>query len=130
MLTTLPTLAKLFKISFDVWLSPSVRDVWQSVIHFTDGGDLPRLPAIFIGNDKCLVHFQDIEYHCDNVLGQAMMNRWTFVELEQKMHLYGKAGYHFEVFMSAGNFFIIILLTTSNGSNKYRESGKSRLTKK
>ena len=100
MLTTLPTMAKLFKISSYVWLSPSVRDVWQSVIHFTTGGDLPRLPAIFIGNgNKCLVHFQDIAYRCDNVWGQAMMNRWVFVELEQKMHLYGKAGHQFEVIM-------------------------------
>ena len=102
LLTTLPTLAELFKISFDVWLSPTDRDIWQSVIHFTNWGNLPRLPAIFIGNEhKCLVHFQNIAYHCDNVLGQAMMNRWMFVELEQKMMYHGKAGYQFEVIMSS-----------------------------
>ena len=101
-LTTLPTLAELFKISFDVWLSPTDRDIWQSVIHFTNWGNLPRLTAIFIGNEnKCLVHFQNIAYHCDNVLGQAMMNRWMFVELEQKMMYHGKAGYLFEVIMSS-----------------------------
>lgn len=47
---TIPILKRLFKISFDLFINPSDKSPWQSVLHFTQGRDTSRLPGIFVGS--------------------------------------------------------------------------------
>ena len=37
----LPYLGKEFRILFDMWVEPRGNDVWQSVLHFTNGKRKP-----------------------------------------------------------------------------------------
>ena len=92
LLTTLPSLKKLFKLSFDVMLAPS-GDVWQSVLHLTQGRDSSRLPAVFIGTrNKCIVTLPPLTYRCDSVLKKEY-NKWVYVEIEQTLKLFNIKGY-------------------------------------
>ena len=97
LLTTLPSLKKLFKISFDMMMAPS-GDRWQSVLHLSQGGkEVARygteVASIFIGSrNYCEVNFAPIAYRCDSVLRKEY-NKWVYVEMEQKLELVKLKGY-------------------------------------
>ena len=83
LVTTIPVLERTFRLSFDVWLGPRGKDVWQNVIHLTTGNDYTKLPAVFIGiNNKCGVAFENVWYSCSKDL---KTNSWMNLEISQQL---------------------------------------------
>ena len=85
LITKIPVLGKKFRISFEVWLDKIDVGGWQSIIHFTNDGDYPRLPAIYIApNYRCLIQFQLKQKLCNTSrdFGEKI---WTNLEISQQL---------------------------------------------
>ena len=84
----LPYLAREFRISFNFWLDSNGSDVWQSVLHFAQGGhnpndvrDYPRMPAVLIGEgNKLTILMQHLTYDSKTPLPTK---KYTNIEMLQ-----------------------------------------------
>ena len=67
-ITVLPYLGREFRIQFKMVIQPRSTG-WRSVLHFTTGGNFPRIPAVFIGDNNLLnIH------HIHNLRDQKLTN--------------------------------------------------------
>ena len=74
-------LSREFKITFDLMLTSPATHEWGSVLHFTTGGDYPRIPAVFISRENKLhVSMQDLAFFGTTIL---TTNTVFSVELSQ-----------------------------------------------
>ena len=92
LVTTLPYIAEEYKISFDLFVTKHITDTWQSVIHFTAGGNVgkygDRIPGIWINKNKKLYIMSALNgiphktYNFPKVLEEG---KWINVEISQTL---------------------------------------------
>jgi len=75
-------MAREYKISFLLYLTSPPGHEWESVLHVTNQGNYPRIPAIFIGKGNLLyIVMQDMVF-IDKTLLKT--NKYLNIELSQK----------------------------------------------
>ena len=70
-------------MSFLLWIDAPASHIWESVFHFTTGGNYPRIPAIYIGTGNQLhLSMQDLVFFSTNLL---KIRKYMKIEMSQKM---------------------------------------------
>ena len=113
-LTLLETLGKEYKISFEVFVVHFKEDPWQSVIHFTLGGNMDkygdRTPAVWIKNDKKVTIASAIsgDKNAFDDICCLEAQKWTKIEISQLL-VDGKVWIPYYIFYFMYYFFHSII---------------------
>ena len=92
LVTTLPYIAEEYKILFDLFVTKHITDTWQSLIHFTTGGNHgkygDRIPGLWINKNKKLYIMSAVNWnptHIYNFPKVLEEGKWINVEVSQTL---------------------------------------------